>query len=225
MWHDLVAVQMPIVEKVLRTIAVYVLILLLFRVAGKRGLAGLNTFDMVVVFLLSNVVQNAVIGNDDSLLGGVIGAVTLVAVNAAVTRWLARDPRAARILEGTATTVVKDGRLVPGALRDLALRPSEPSGSRTATTSARSPVPAWSRTDSCWSPSRRASRAPPAVTSRICGADWRRSSGCSSPSPPTVARPADGRSGPGRTAWTSGWPISGGRPPGRGPRHGGGAQR
>ncbi|MFD4655600.1 DUF421 domain-containing protein [Kitasatospora sp. NPDC058444] len=125
MWHDLVAVQMPIVEKVLRTIAVYVLILLLFRLAGKRGLAGLNSFDMVVVFLLSNVVQNAIIGTDDSLLGGVIGAVTLVAVNALVTRWLARDPRAARILEGTATTVVEDGKLVPGALRDLALRPSE----------------------------------------------------------------------------------------------------
>ncbi|MFG2907085.1 DUF421 domain-containing protein [Kitasatospora sp. NPDC048286] len=125
MWHDLVAVQIPIVEKVLRTIAVYVLILVLFRLAGKRGLAGLNTFDMVVVFLLSNVVQNAIIGNDNSLFGGAIGAVTLVAVNAGVTRWLARDPRAARILEGRATTVVRDGRLVPGALHDLALRPSE----------------------------------------------------------------------------------------------------
>ncbi|MFD8707286.1 DUF421 domain-containing protein [Kitasatospora sp. NPDC059648] len=125
MWHDLVVVQIPIVEKILRTVAVYVLILVLFRLAGKRGLAGLNTFDMVVVFLLSNVVQNAIIGNDNSLLGGVVGAVTLVAVNAAVTRWLARDPRAARVLEGDPTTVVRDGKLVPGALRELALRPSE----------------------------------------------------------------------------------------------------
>ncbi|MFJ6385946.1 DUF421 domain-containing protein [Kitasatospora sp. NPDC092039] len=125
MWHDLMAVQIPIVEKVLRTIAVYALILVLFRLVGKRGLAGMNTFDMVVVLLLSNVVQNAVIGNDDSLLGGVVGAVTLIAVNSAVTRWLARDPKAARLLEGTATTVVEDGRLVPGALRSLALRPSE----------------------------------------------------------------------------------------------------
>ncbi|MEE1788729.1 DUF421 domain-containing protein [Streptomyces sp. SP17BM10] len=125
MWHDLVVVQIPIVEKVLRTIAVYALIVVLFRIAGKRGLAGLNTFDMVVVFLLSNVVQNAIIGNDDSLLGGAIGAVTLIAVNSAVTRWLARDPRAARLLEGTSTTVVRNGELVPGALRELALRPSE----------------------------------------------------------------------------------------------------
>ncbi|MFH9350791.1 DUF421 domain-containing protein [Kitasatospora sp. NPDC017646] len=125
MWHDLLVVQIPIVEKILRTVAVYVLILVLFRLAGKRGLAGLNTFDMVVVFLLSNVVQNAIIGNDNSLLGGAIGAVTLIAVNAAVTRWLARDPRAARVLEGRPTTVVRDGKLIPGALRELALRPSE----------------------------------------------------------------------------------------------------
>ncbi|WP_031069583.1 DUF421 domain-containing protein [Streptomyces sp. NRRL WC-3742] len=125
MWHDLVVVQIPIVEKILRTIAVYALLLVLFRLAGKRGLAGLNTFDMVVVFLLSNVVQNAIIGNDNSLVGGAIGAVTLIVVNSGVTRWLARDPRAARLLEGSPTTVVRDGRLVPGALRELALRPSE----------------------------------------------------------------------------------------------------
>ncbi|MER7754177.1 YetF domain-containing protein [Kitasatospora sp. NPDC097643] len=125
MWHDLVTVPVPVGEKILRTVAVYALILLLFRFAGKRGLAGLNTFDMVVVFLLSNVVQNAIIGNDNSLSGGAIGAVTLVVVNAAVTRWLAHDPRAARLLEGTPTTVVRDGELVPEAMRGLALRASE----------------------------------------------------------------------------------------------------
>ncbi|MFJ9694312.1 DUF421 domain-containing protein [Kitasatospora sp. NPDC101183] len=125
MWNDLVIVQIPIAEKILRTIAVYALILILFRLAGKRGLAGLNTFDMVVVFLLSNVVQNAIIGNDNSLVGGAIGAATLIAVNSGVTRRLARSPRAARWLEGTPTTVVRDGKLVPGALRGLSLRPSE----------------------------------------------------------------------------------------------------
>ncbi|MFJ9460388.1 DUF421 domain-containing protein [Kitasatospora sp. NPDC101447] len=125
MWQHLAVIQMSIAEKIIRTVAVYALILILFRIAGKRGLAQLNTFDMVVVFLLSNVVQNAIIGNDNSLFGGVIGAVTLVAVNSAVTRWLARDPRAARLLEGTPTTVVQDGKLVPGALHGLALRASE----------------------------------------------------------------------------------------------------
>ncbi|AUG75379.1 hypothetical protein CFP65_0413 [Kitasatospora sp. MMS16-BH015] len=125
MWHDLSSVQIPIAEKILRTVAVYVLIVVLFRLSGKRGLANLNTFDFVVIFLLSNVVQNAVIGNDNSLLGGVIGAVTLVTVNALLNRWLARDRRAARIVEGRPTTVIEDGRLIPAALSHLALRPSE----------------------------------------------------------------------------------------------------
>lgn len=123
--HDLWVVQVPILEKILRTVLVYALVLLLFRVAGKRGLATLNTFDFVVMFLLSNVVQNAVIGADNSLLGGVIGAVTLVAVNAAMNRWVASDERAERLLEGTATTVISDGAFVPDALRRLALRTSE----------------------------------------------------------------------------------------------------
>jgi len=125
MWHDLWTVQVPVAEKVIRTVLVYALLLLLFRVAGKRGLANLNTFDFVVIFLLSNVVQNAVIGADNSLLGGVIGAVTLVVVNAAVTGWLARDSRAERLLEGTPTTVIEDGRLLPGVLRKLSLRSGE----------------------------------------------------------------------------------------------------
>jgi uncharacterized membrane protein YcaP (DUF421 family) len=124
-WHDLWSVQVPIAEKIIRTVLVYALLLLVFRVAGKRGLANLNTFDFVVIFLLSNVVQNAIIGADNSLLGGVIGAVTLVAVNAAVTSWLARDGTAERLLEGTPTTVIEDGRLLPGVLRKLSLRSGE----------------------------------------------------------------------------------------------------
>jgi uncharacterized membrane protein YcaP (DUF421 family) len=80
MWHSMFAVQIPIVEKILRTVLVYATILILFRLAGKRDLATLNIFDFVVLFLLSNVVQNAIIGNDTSLLGGIIGAATLVTV-------------------------------------------------------------------------------------------------------------------------------------------------
>lgn len=125
MWHDMLTVQIPIAEKIIRTVAVYAMIVVLFRLSGKRALAGVNTFDVVVIFLLSNVVQNAVIGPDNSFLGGAVGAVTLVTVNAGVTRWLARDPRAARLLEGTATAVVAKGRLKQRALRQLALRPSE----------------------------------------------------------------------------------------------------
>ena len=119
----MLAVQIPIVEKILRTILVYATILILFRLAGKRDLATLNMLDFVVLFLLSNVVQNAIIGNDTSLLGGIIGAATLVAVNAALNRWMAISGRVASILEGKPTTLIEDGRFLPGAARRLSLRP------------------------------------------------------------------------------------------------------
>ena len=125
MWHSMFVVQIPVAEKILRTVAVYATILILFRLAGKRDLATLNMFDFVVLFLLSNVVQNAIIGNDTSLVGGIIGAATLVTVNAVLNRWIAISDRAARILEGKPTTVIKDGRFLPGAARRLSLRPTD----------------------------------------------------------------------------------------------------
>src|ERR1022692_3677244 len=106
----------PLAEKVLRTVIVYALIAVLFRLSGKRGLANMNTFDFVVIFLLSNAVQNAIIGNDSSLIGGVIGAVTLVAVSTAVSRLIAASAVAARIF---------DGQVIGQAMRRLGLRRSE----------------------------------------------------------------------------------------------------
>ena len=125
MWHSMFAVQIPILEKILRTVLVYATILILFRLAGKRDLATLNMFDFVVLFLLSNVVQNAIIGNDTSLVGGIIGAATLVTVNAALNRWMAVSDRAASILRGKPTTLIEDGRFLPGAARRLSLRGSD----------------------------------------------------------------------------------------------------
>ncbi|HUS62294.1 MAG TPA: hypothetical protein VMY34_08860, partial [Acidimicrobiales bacterium] len=89
--HDLFTIGIPILEKVLRTVAIYGGVLALLRIGGKRDLAQLNSFDLVVLLLLSNVVQNAVIGDDTSLLGGLIGAATLVAVNALVVRLVRRN--------------------------------------------------------------------------------------------------------------------------------------
>ena len=125
MWHSMFFDQVPILEKVLRTILVYATILVLFRIVGKRDLGTMNVFDFVVLFLLSNVVQNAIIGNDDSLTGGVIGAVTLVSVNALLNRWISVSDRAARILEGHATIIIEDGRFLPKAARRLSLRPGD----------------------------------------------------------------------------------------------------
>ena len=125
MWHSMFAEQIPLAEKIIRTVTVYALIALLFRLAGKRGMASMNTFDFVVIFLLSNVVQNAIIGNDTSLVGGMIGAVTLVAVNAAVNRLIAASGTAARIFDGKPTTVISDGHVIHRALVRLGLRRSE----------------------------------------------------------------------------------------------------
>jgi uncharacterized membrane protein YcaP (DUF421 family) len=125
MWHDLFTLQIPFAEKIIRTLLIYVLIALLLRATGKRGLSGLNSLDIVVMVLLSNVVQNAIIGADNSLVGGVIGAVTLVAVNSAVNRAAVRSKRIARIFDGTDTTVIEDGKVIKKAARRIGLRRHE----------------------------------------------------------------------------------------------------
>jgi uncharacterized membrane protein YcaP (DUF421 family) len=119
---DLFTTGVPLVEKVVRTVAVYVGILLLLRLAGKRDLAQLNTFDLVVLLLLSNVVQNAVIGDDSSLTGGLVGAVTLVVVNSVLVRVARSRDGLGRLLEGEPTVLARDGRIDDGALRRLGLR-------------------------------------------------------------------------------------------------------
>ncbi|MGY2876601.1 uncharacterized membrane protein YcaP (DUF421 family) [Marmoricola sp. URHA0025 HA25] len=125
MWHNLMHLDISVWEKIVRTVAVYVVLAVLVRLAGKRDLAQLNAFDLVVVLLLSNVVQNAIIGPDDSLLGGVIGACVLIGANAGVVRAARSDERAARLLEGSATTLAFDGSWDDGALRREGLRKAD----------------------------------------------------------------------------------------------------
>ncbi len=125
MWHDLLVIQIPPLEKIIRTVAVYLLILLIFRVIGKRSISSLNTMDFVVMFLLSNVVQNAIIGNDNSLAGGAIGAVTLVVANSVVNRLALAYPAFRVLVEGRATRVITDGKADPKALRRLGIRRAE----------------------------------------------------------------------------------------------------
>ena len=123
-WTDLFHLQVPVWDKVLRTVLVYAGLAILLRIAGKRDLAQLNTFDLVVMLLLSNVVQNAIIGPDNSLTGGLIGAALLVAFNAVWVRVVNRRPRLTAFFEGTPTPLVKDGKLV-SSLHRLGLRRSD----------------------------------------------------------------------------------------------------
>ncbi len=100
----------PLIEKVLRPIIVYLALVLLLRIFGKRELAQLNPFDLVVLLSLSNTVQNAIIGDDNSITGGIIGAFTLLAINWFVVRVLFRSPRLTRALEGRPVVLIRDGQ-------------------------------------------------------------------------------------------------------------------
>jgi uncharacterized membrane protein YcaP (DUF421 family) len=122
---DLWTMGIPVLEKAIRTFAVYGGLLLLLRFGGKRDLAQLNSFDLVVLLLLSNVVQNAVIGNDNSLAGGLIGAAILVVVNAGVVRLFRRNEASVRFFEGTPTVLVDAGRIIQRNVRRLGLRRSD----------------------------------------------------------------------------------------------------
>lgn len=102
---------LPILEKLVRPIIVYLVLVLLLRLFGKRELAQLNPFDLVVLLSLSNTVQNAIIGDDNSVTGGVIGAFSLLAINWLVVRVLFRSRRLTRVLEGRATVLIRNGQL------------------------------------------------------------------------------------------------------------------
>lgn len=102
---------LPIAEKLLRPVIVYLVLVVLLRIFGKRELAQLNPFDLVVLLSLSNTVQNAIIGDDNSVSGGIIGAFGLLAINWLVVRFLFRSKRLTRLVEGRATILIRNGQL------------------------------------------------------------------------------------------------------------------
>ncbi|MGD0155833.1 MAG: YetF domain-containing protein [Terracidiphilus sp.] len=116
---------LPILEKLLRPAIVYLALVVLLRLFGKRELAQLNPFDLVVLLSLSNTVQNAIIGNDNSVSGGIIGAFGLLAVNWLVVRALFRSPRLTRMFEGRATVLIRDGKVDAKALERESLSREE----------------------------------------------------------------------------------------------------
>jgi uncharacterized membrane protein YcaP (DUF421 family) len=124
-WSDMFVFQIPAIEKILRTVLVYSAVALLIRIFGRRILAQLNLSDLVVVLLLSNVVQNAIIGDDNSLAGGLLGALTLVVVDYLFDRVAFMIKGSERFFDGRPTTVVRDGRVDTRELRRLGIRDSE----------------------------------------------------------------------------------------------------
>ena len=102
---------------VLRTAVIYLVILIGLRLAGKREMGQMTVFDLVVLLLLANAVQNAMVGPDTSLAGGVLAAVVLLFLNAAVARLRLRWPRLRRIVEGSPTLLVLHGEVIPDHLQ------------------------------------------------------------------------------------------------------------
>jgi uncharacterized membrane protein YcaP (DUF421 family) len=109
---DLFVPGVSIAEKILRPIVIYLFLVVLLRIGGRRELAQMNAFDLVVLLMLANAVQNAIIGDDNSLLGGIIGGTTLIVLNLGVNWYLYRHPRVDRQIEGDPIPLVKDGQLL-----------------------------------------------------------------------------------------------------------------
>jgi uncharacterized membrane protein YcaP (DUF421 family) len=117
MWHNMFALGLPILEKILRPILVYLFLIIGLRLSGKRELAQLNPFDLVVLLTLSNTVQNAIIGDDNTITGGVIGATSLLVINYLVVRFLYDHRKLDQLVEGCADILVQDGKVFTKRLK------------------------------------------------------------------------------------------------------------
>ena len=109
MFDSMFHLPLPIIEKLARPVIIYLVLVALLRLFGKRELAQLNPFDLVVLLSLSNTVQNAMIGDDNSVSGGVIGAFSLLAINWLLTRVLYKAPKLTEALEGEETMLIRHG--------------------------------------------------------------------------------------------------------------------
>ena len=125
MWGHIFVLQLPILEKVVRAVLVYVFLIVGLRLAGKRELAQLNPFDLVVLLTLSNTVQNAIIGDDNSVTGGLLGAATLLLINYLVIRFLFTHERIDKVVEGEADVLIEHGHLQENRLKKELLTKQE----------------------------------------------------------------------------------------------------
>ena len=116
-WSDMFVLGIPILEKILRPLIVYAFLIVALRLAGKRELAQLNPFDLVVLLTLSNTVQNAIIGDDNSVSGGLIGAATLLLVNYFVVRTLYSHTKLESLVEGKEDVLIEKGKVLKARLK------------------------------------------------------------------------------------------------------------
>jgi uncharacterized membrane protein YcaP (DUF421 family) len=116
-WNHMFVLGLPLLEKILRPVIVYIFLIIGLRLSGKRELAQLNPFDLIVLLTLSNTVQNAIIGDDNSVTGGIIGAATLLLVNYFVVRFLFGHEKLERLVEGDPDVLIENGVVQEDRLR------------------------------------------------------------------------------------------------------------
>jgi uncharacterized membrane protein YcaP (DUF421 family) len=116
-WKDMFVLAIPVLEKILRPVVIYAFLVISLRLSGKRELVQLNPFDLVVLLTLSNTVQNAIIGDDNTVLGGIIGATSLLVTNYLVVRFLYDHQKLDQVVEGRADVLIEDGKVRTQHLR------------------------------------------------------------------------------------------------------------
>lgn len=116
MLQEMFGLHLPVLEKIIRPLLVYAALVILLRIFGKRELAQMNPFDLVVLLMLSNTVQNAIIGEDNSVTGGVLGALALLTINYVVVRFVLQHRRLDQILAGDPTVLMAHGQVLRPAL-------------------------------------------------------------------------------------------------------------
>jgi uncharacterized membrane protein YcaP (DUF421 family) len=116
-WKDMFVMGLPLLEKILRPVIVYGFLVIGLRLSGKRELVQLNPFDLVVLLTLSNTVQNAIIGDDNSVLGGIIGATSLLVTNYLVVRFLYDHRKLDQLVEGKADMLIENGKVLTRHLK------------------------------------------------------------------------------------------------------------
>jgi uncharacterized membrane protein YcaP (DUF421 family) len=116
-WKHMFVMGLPLLEKILRPIIVYAFLVIGLRLSGKRELVQLNPFDLVVLLTLSNTVQNAIIGDDNSVTGGIIGATSLLVTNYLVVRFLYDHRKLEQFVEGKSDVLIANGKVLDRALK------------------------------------------------------------------------------------------------------------
>jgi uncharacterized membrane protein YcaP (DUF421 family) len=109
--------ELPVLEKIIRGAVVYLFLLVAFRLTGKRQLGQMSSFDLVVLLMISNIVQNAMIGNDNSVTGGFIGAGTIFVLNYGIARLVVASKGVERLVEGAPTLLIHNGKVIEQNMR------------------------------------------------------------------------------------------------------------